>query len=93
MTGYDTGAAYPTPAQYYPGIIIIIITIFITIVITIVFTIVIIMIMTLQAPVLRLVTPGHTRGLVSGDTRVTGARCRVRAPPPTDTPTMTTGDH
>ena len=52
------------------------------------------MIMTLQAPFQRLVTPGHTRALVSGDTRGgTGARCRVRAPPPTDTPTMTTGDH
>ena len=77
MTGYETGAAYPTPAQYYPGIIIIII---------------IMIIMTLQVPVLRLVTPGHTRVLVSGDTRgVTGARCRVRALPLTDTPTMTTG--
>ena len=79
MTGYETGAAYPTPAQYYPGIIITVI-------------IIIMIIMTLQAPVLRLVTPGHTRVLVSGDTRgVTGARCRVRDLPLTDTPTMTTG--
>ena len=79
MTGYETGAAYPTPAQYYPGIIIIII-------------IILMIIITLQAPVLRLVTPGHTRVLVSGDTRgVTGARCLVRDLPLTDTPTMTTG--
>ena len=89
MTGYETGAAYPTPAQYYPGIIIIIITITIIIIIIIM---IIMIIMTLQAPVLRLVTPGHTRVLVSGDTRgVTGARCLVRALPLTDTPTMTTG--
>ena len=83
MTGYETGAAYPTPAQYYPGIIITII---------IIIMIIIMIIITLQAPVLRLVTPGHTRVLVSGDTRgVTGARCLVRALPLTDTPTMTTG--
>ena len=81
MTGYETGAAYPTPAQYYPGIII-----------TVIIIIIIMIIITLQAPVLRLVTPGHTRVLVSGDTRgVTGARCQVRALPLTDTPTMTTG--
>ena len=49
----------------------------------------------LQVPVLRQVTPGHTRVLVSGDTRgaAMGARCLVRAPPQTDTHTMITGDY
>ncbi len=31
MTGYDTGAAYPTPAQYYPGMILLIFTLILVI--------------------------------------------------------------